>query len=322
MLITTIDQFAKKIPTAVSIDSFEDLETYVESAELWLKSNVLGKSLYDNIDASQDSSSGADADLLSLCRTVIANHAYYNAIPFLDLVHTNNGFGVVKNSNVAPASKERVDKLRKQCLIRRDQEVDSLIDYLLSHSTYHDAWKSSDVFGDMFSSLLPTLKVFGKYHDISDLATLNKMRGAIITVQNTWVADVISQDYMDVLVESQKDDDFTPEDNAIINLLRDAICKLSLAWGIESMGIIIDKTGVVTMKTTDYYVGSIAEDVRLQSYKNTFIKAGKSILEKVINTMKDNIESYPVFASSKEYKVLTAEGYTNTEDDSIFSSMF
>ena len=42
---------------------------------------------------------------------LIASEAMRRAIPSLDLVLTPNGFGVVSNQNIAPASKERVDRL-------------------------------------------------------------------------------------------------------------------------------------------------------------------------------------------------------------------
>lgn len=45
-------------------------------------------------------------------RSVYATAAY-NALPTLDLVATPNGFGVVSNNNIAPASKERVAALRE-----------------------------------------------------------------------------------------------------------------------------------------------------------------------------------------------------------------
>lgn len=45
-------------------------------------------------------------------RSVYATAAY-NALPTLDLVATPNGFGVVSNQNIAPASKERVAAFRE-----------------------------------------------------------------------------------------------------------------------------------------------------------------------------------------------------------------
>ena len=71
-------------------------------------------------------------------RRAVYATAAYNALPTLDLVATPNGFGVVSNNNIAPASKERVAALREslrqyksdckdQCLERYYQEAISQI---------------------------------------------------------------------------------------------------------------------------------------------------------------------------------------------------
>ncbi len=318
MILNNIADFTAAVPTTAGMEDFNDFSTYVKSAELWLKNNVLGKNLYDLVDDPEF----ADEELLRLCKSVIANHAYWDAIPFLDLVHTAQGFAVISAANKVPASKERVERLRAQCMLRRDSEVENLIEYLEQTIAWHEAWKGSDVFSEMYDSLLPTLKLFRRYHNIADRATLDKLRSAIVTVQNTWIADVISKDYMDALVESQKDADFTPADNVILHMLRDAICKMALAWGIENMSIVINTQGVVTMATTDYYVGAIADAARLKDYRNTYKKAGQAMLDKVVNAMIKNIVSYPVFAASEEYQVRITPGYENTTDSPMFSSIF
>lgn len=46
-------------------------------------------------------------------RRAVYATAAYNALPTLDLVATPNGFGVVSNQNIAPASKERVAGFRE-----------------------------------------------------------------------------------------------------------------------------------------------------------------------------------------------------------------
>ena len=46
-------------------------------------------------------------------RRAVYATAAYNAMPTLDLVATPNGFGVVSNQNIAPASKERVAAFRE-----------------------------------------------------------------------------------------------------------------------------------------------------------------------------------------------------------------
>ena len=57
----------------------------------------------------------------------IVCQAYKNAIPSLDLVLTPNGFGIVSNQNVAPASKERVERLLASLEAERDRNLEQLL---------------------------------------------------------------------------------------------------------------------------------------------------------------------------------------------------
>ena len=55
---------------------------------------------------------------------IVAFDAFRNAIPHLDLILTPNGFGIVNNSSIAPASKERVERLIASLLSNRDDEIE------------------------------------------------------------------------------------------------------------------------------------------------------------------------------------------------------
>ena len=321
-IIETIDQFVEAVPTAVGYNHFDDLRTYSHSAERWLVNKVLGTNLYNTILAMIDdsTSTGQDDTLITLCRNVIANHAYWDAVPFLDLQHTEAGFGVIQSTNKAPASKERVERLRAQCLARRDQELDFLIDYLMANTTYHDDWKGSTEFDRLFNSLLPTLTIYRTYHHIADRDTLDKMHSSIITAQSTTVAKVISSDYMDALIEDQKDDDFSTADLAILNNLRHAICLLSLSDSIHDMSVSVDTNGMV--RSNNPYATNYANEQRLQSYASHFKARGVELLDKVLNTLMATPDDYPVFKASKTYEALIATGFENETDNEIFSSIF
>ena len=55
---------------------------------------------------------------------IVAFDAFRNTIPHLDLILTPNGFGIVNNYNIAPASKERVERLIASLLSNRDDEIE------------------------------------------------------------------------------------------------------------------------------------------------------------------------------------------------------
>lgn len=83
---------------------------------------------------------------------VVASDAFVRAIPSLDLVLTPNGFGVVSNNTIAPASKERVERLIESMEISRDFAIEELLhDLMLS-----DVWKASEQGGFFLTTLFQT----------------------------------------------------------------------------------------------------------------------------------------------------------------------
>ena len=83
---------------------------------------LLLNQLYEKI--STDKNSTAWHQLACL----VANRALVQALPALDLILTPNGFGVVNNANVVPASRDRVDRLLASLLAARDRALDFLLD--------------------------------------------------------------------------------------------------------------------------------------------------------------------------------------------------
>lgn len=282
MLINNLEKFKEIIPTAASVDDYADLKPYVESAKIWLITHVLGKSLYDRIK-SGDSSGGADAPLIALCNNVICNHAYWDAIPFLDVQHTNAGFGVVQNNNLAPASAGRVKSLRDQCLVRRDNEVENLIDYLEDNAGYHDDWKSSPAYSILSDCLIQTARELAIYAEWEgNRKEFLKLRPRLIQITMNNLEPLFSKDYIEELIEKQRDGDLTGDDARVAILLKQSL-------------------------------GSMITDNKVAAEKVAF---------DALRYIDENLDSFETYAESKEHKARIAANYQNTADDPIFSSLF
>ena len=276
MILTNKEDFQAIIPTATGIDFDKYLKTYVESAEDWLAVEILGRTLYNTIEQDQAS----HAVLVSHCRKVIAHKAYVDAIPFLDLVHTADGFGVVSTKNISPASKERVAKLLSATEKRRDQETELLFEYLEDTAAYHDEWKGATTFSILNDCLIRTakeLKLYGKFTGNREefLDCKPTMKSLSLTV----IAPEISENYLDELIEKQADGDLTASDKKVIELL---------------------KYVVAIMVTTG-------------NHEQSHILLGQ-----VVTYMDKHIEEFETYAASDEYAVKNTAGYENTADDSIF----
>lgn len=224
MILKTLEQFQKAIPTAVAIENFSDVEPYIRSAELWIKNQVLGATLYNLVETEVEEPSSELVELVEMCRSVIGNHAFWDAIPFLDLVLTNNGFAVISANNKVPASKERVDRLRENCLVRRDSEVELLIAFLEDHPDYHDEWKGSPAYSVMTDCLIRTATELQQYGNWEGTRRdFLKLRPKLIQETMNRMEPVFSTAYIAELIEKQRDNDVTNGDLKVIVLLKYAL---------------------------------------------------------------------------------------------------
>lgn len=279
MILTTIEQFSAAIPTAVAISDFKDVEPYVRSSEQRLKNRILGADLYAIVEAEDF----ADADLLHLCHSIIANHAFWDAAPFLDLVLTDSGFAVISANNKVPASKERVERLREQCLVRRDTEEELLIEFLELHLPYHDEWKGSPAYSVMTDCLIRTateLQQYGNWE--GSRREFLKLRPKLIHETMTRLEPVFSKDLIEGLIELQRDDDLTGENLKVAILLKYAL-------------------GCLVNGNTEA-AGKIASDA--------------------LRYIDANIELFQAYTASSEYQARLAPAFVNTAETAIFNSWF
>ena len=284
MILTTINQFTAAVPTAAGVEKFEDVKPYVESAELWLKTHVLGKTLYNTIVNGINGSTGPGADetLITLCTNVIANHAYWDAIPFLDLVHTNQGFAVISANNKVPASKERVERLRIQCLTRRDSEVENLIDFLEDTVVYQDEWKGSAAYSILSDCLIQTARELENYAEWNgSRKDFLKLRPRMIQETMTTLEPLFSKDYIEELIEKQRDNDLTGDDLRVAILLKQSL-------------------------------GCLVADRRREA---------QVIASDALRYIDNNPDSFVTYFASKEYEARSTF-FENTTGNTIFSSIF
>ena len=104
---------------------FDKLTPWLTASEQWLKEKICGEDTLAEIVALDDMNV-----VKMLASQIVVSDAVRCAVPSLDLVLTPNGFGIVSNTNVAPASKERVERLMASLLDMRDKAVEQLLNQL------------------------------------------------------------------------------------------------------------------------------------------------------------------------------------------------
>lgn len=280
-MIKNIDDFVKYIPTARGT-RFEDIKVFIEEGVSWLKIEIFGKELVEYITSTED-----DIARRSL-GAIIALKAYSLAIPFLDVVQTTNGFAIVNNTNHAPASRERVDKLMQWVEQRLYTQVDSLIEYISCTPTLLAEWKQFERFDYLTELVFWTgndlLSYFGNSQQYNrsksniPYVELHKMHSTIKGIQDTYIADSISCQYLEELIESKRKNDLVPEAKRIYDRIKHIV------------GLFI-----------------LGQD-----------NHAKSMLDEIVNMMMRNLDKYPKFADSEAYKIKVADKYVNLQSDGTY----
>ena len=124
----------------------ETLTPFIEQAETWLATNITSAAILEAIAAEENT------PIKQLCCRIVANEAFRAAIPSLDLILTPNGFGIVSNSNVIPASRDRVERLMDSLEASRDQAIEQLLPLL----AVHEEWRSTEQGKFFAATLFPT----------------------------------------------------------------------------------------------------------------------------------------------------------------------
>lgn len=150
-LVTSDDELRQYLPNALQTvegeaSFFDRIKPDLLAAERWLTQYVVAPSSLRSMPDEE-----AQTIALGLARRIVVADALLRAIPQLDMVLTPNGFGVVSNQNIAPASRDRVERLLASLERQRDHALRQLLPML--YIVNGGEWYKSDQ-GRYFSSTL------------------------------------------------------------------------------------------------------------------------------------------------------------------------
>lgn len=154
-LITTDAQLRSHLPNIIAsvkgeTPFIERLTLFLDLAEDWVRTTFTSETTFNTICGYTDSNT-----LKVLTARLVVADAMRRAIPSLDIVLSPNGFAVVNTSNLAPASKPRVDRLIGSMLSHRDDCIAALLPGLVGASKWLTS-SQADFFG---ATLFPDLLI-------------------------------------------------------------------------------------------------------------------------------------------------------------------
>ena len=204
-LITSDQQLRRLIPHVLATVEgeatlLEKLAPFLETSEEWAKQNFVHDDLFETIAAMPEaaetaSDSAAIEALRKPLEKVIASHAFMNAIPSLDLVLTPNGFGIVSNQNIAPASKERVERLRASLEAERDRNLENMVLRLASRNDWQQSSQGKYFAATMFPFLGLCRRLAIREHIWDEYQHLHDR---LIKIENVLADTYFSQEQMTV----------------------------------------------------------------------------------------------------------------------------
>lgn len=134
--------------------------------------------------------------LTGTIKSYVANMSYWKAVPNLDLILTPNGFGIVSNDNVAPASKERVAALRESLLQTANKAMVTICNGLMNveAAEIHRLQKMS-----VFPRMEVIYKFYKKEEPMDIIRTYEDVQRMFAVRENRMAERYISQPVMQEL---------------------------------------------------------------------------------------------------------------------------
>ena len=217
-LITTDAQLRAHIPNIIAsvkgeVPFIERLALFLDLAEDWVKTTFTSESTFNTICGYTDSN---PVKILT-ARLVVAD-ALRRAIPSLDIVLTPNGFGVVNTSNLAPASKPRVDRLVGSMLAHRDDCIAALLHELVGASKWLTS-SQADFFG---STLFPDFSLIEATGPIqgSKWERYLELRSQVIDLEASLAEEWFSPELMSALRSENLRGALTEKRNEIVKQVK------------------------------------------------------------------------------------------------------
>ena len=195
-LITSDSVLRHYIPNAFATAQgeapfYEKVLPWLEAAERWLTEQFIGDTFLPILVTMEEN----HPLRLTAC-SVVAHEAMMRAVPSLDLVLTPNGFGIVSNSNVVPASRDRVVRLVNSLETSRDIAIEQMLQYLFQN----ERWYATSKRRWFTATLFPNI-------DLANLCGITEKRWAnylslrskAIEIEQRISEEYISTEQMEVL---------------------------------------------------------------------------------------------------------------------------
>lgn len=196
-LITSNDQLSALLPNvAVSVEGesplIDKLTPFLNNAEEWVSVTFLSPAMFAEICTLEDTDT-----LRSTTTQVVVYEAFRRALPHLDIVLTPNGFGIVSNNTIAPASKERIERLMGTLIDNRDAAIAQLLNTVSQQSD----WLSTPQAEFFRATMFPNIALAERFPRSTNGSWEQylSLRLSLIPIEEFFATQYISKELLQVL---------------------------------------------------------------------------------------------------------------------------
>lgn len=273
-MILTEEKIQKYIPSSILNDySVLEMQESISMGD-YLKP-LLGSTLITRLLKTEDDT---DRDaLMPYFERPLAYFTYLDCVDTMDLVHTAQGFVVMSNANMTPASKDRVLKFKNSIADKAYSGVEALLEFIEENIGKYPEWKESDTYLTAQDHFIDTAIDFHKYVRISKnrrtfLALIPHM-GDIETFR---IKSVLKDKYDSLLNATATE----TETKILLPLIKGAIANLSMAKALDLLTLDIGDDGIYLK----YDIGKNkpADTPRIEQQKRSFMTDGERYLALLI----------------------------------------
>ena len=196
MLINDNDTLKKYVPNTLKavageLSLFDKIQYHLLQAEQWLTDTFVSSDTMSRIRTYSD-----NTPLLHYCRIITAAEAMLHAVLQLDLILTPNGFGIVSNQNVIPASKERIERL----LLSLEKQRDDALAVILTMLPDAHHWTASEQFNYFAATMFPTLDIVHQLGFADHIwLRYQDTRAKLLAIEHRLETEFFSPELMDML---------------------------------------------------------------------------------------------------------------------------
>lgn len=317
LFISTIENLQD---AGLSLDNDTDLDIldpHLKDSETSFLRPVLGAALFDAALAglADETPDAKWTALLPYLQKPVAFNGYYRFFKISRGQLNHRGFQRDRSEYSEAAPKWELDEIKTQLICQADYALDQLIAFLEENADTYTEWESADFYEQNGGTIIPSAAIFDQFVKIGCSGRVFAKLKQYRTRAERSLIRTICQDLYDEVVE-QINDSMTAEITALLPYLRAVVAFDTMAKGIKMMNYNYLDTGIYVYSYND---GNITKTALSASEVKTLAAEWErdytDARAELIEFLKDNIEDYPTYATSKCYQTQPASlisRYDNT----------